>query len=83
MKKLVLTCIGIDYWSRPVYKSEEGILFKDINCGNGEPILCTVCGGFDGEPDTPIRAIKDYHGVPIEIVGHHKKPMQEGKRRSS
>lgn len=83
MKKLVLTYIGIDYWSRPVYKSEEGLLFKDINCGSGELILCTVCGGFDGEPDTPIRAIKDYHGVPIEIVGHHRKTTQEGKRRSA
>jgi len=50
MKKLTLYYQGTDWWSRPVYKDQNGNLLKDINCGD-EPIqLCTVCGGFDGEP---------------------------------
>jgi hypothetical protein len=52
MEKLVLEFIGVDDWSRPVYKDANGKLFKDIECDDPPMVLCTVCGGFDGEPDT-------------------------------
>lgn len=53
--KLVLYYIGTDYWSRPVYKSPMGRLFKDTNLGDPPLSLTTVCGGFEGEPDTPLE----------------------------
>lgn len=79
MKKLVLTFIGVDNWNRPVYEDEGGKLFKDINCGMGEIALCTVYGGFDGEPDTPIVYIKKYQEVEIKIIEKDKEPTPEEK----
>ena len=67
MDKLVLTYKGLDSWSRPVFESQEGKLFKDTNCNSGTLALCTVCGGFEGEPDTPIEYTK-YHEIKIELV---------------
>lgn len=69
MAKLKLKFLGIDFWSRPVYEDQDGKLFKDVNCDNEPMNLCTVYGGFDGEPDTPIRYIKKYQNVEIEIIG--------------
>ena len=69
MEKLILTFVGEDSWNRPVYKDEEGNLFKDTNLGNGNLALCTVYGGFEGEPDTPIEYIKKYQDIKIEILG--------------
>lgn len=45
--------VGIDSWSRPVYKLENGMLIKDVLLGDSEcPELCYSCGNeFEGEPD--------------------------------
>ena len=39
-----LTFIGTDSWSRPVYKDENGKLWKDINLGEGKPHLHSASG---------------------------------------
>lgn len=77
MGKLVLTYIGEDSWSRPTYKDESGQLFKDVNCGRGVPELCTVNGGFEGEPDTQIEHIKRFKGLEIELVGRENIPTKD------
>lgn len=70
-EKLVLTYIGIDNFSRPVYKNEEGKLFKDVDPRkHRNPEICTVYGGFEGEPDTPIIYISKYKDVEIEFIPH-------------
>lgn len=79
MGKLVLNYIGEDYWSRPVYKDENGRLFKDVNCGSGKIELCTVCGDFEGEPNTHIENLEKYQGVEIEIIGMEDEPTSEEK----
>lgn len=71
MEKLLLTHIGIDSCDRPVYKDEDGKIFKDIDARiNRTPEICTVYGGFDGEPDTPIIYISKYEDVEIEFNPH-------------
>lgn len=35
MKKLVLNYIGLDSWSRPVYKDESNKLFVDVDNREG------------------------------------------------
>lgn len=79
MEKLILNFLGIDSWSRPVYEDQNGKLFKDINCDHGQINLCTVYGGFDGEPDTPIQYIKRYQDLEIEIIGKEEQPTREEK----
>lgn len=79
MKKLVLKFIGVDSWSRPVYEDGNGKLFKDTNCDNGEIALCTVSGGFDGEPDTPIVYIEKYQDMEFEIIGKDEEPTPAEK----
>lgn len=50
-----LTFIGIDSWSRPVYKDSEGKLWKDTNLGSGTLSLHRASSNeFEGEPDFPI-----------------------------
>ena len=50
-----LTFIGVDSWSRPVYKDNKGKLWKDANLGSGVPSLYRASNNeFDGEPDFPI-----------------------------
>ena len=54
-----LTYIGTDDWEQPVYKDENGRLWKDINLGRGNPYLHSSSNNeFDGEADTPL--IGDY-----------------------
>ena len=55
MKKLHY--IGVDSWSRPVYKDEKGKFYKDVNLGCGEPYLHSSSPptDFDGEPDYPLE----------------------------
>lgn len=71
MEKLILKFIGVDSWNRPVYKDRNGKLFKDTNLGRGKIALCTVYGGFEGEPDTPVEYIKKYQNVEIEIINNN------------
>ena len=68
MVELILMYIGMDSWSRPVYKDPDGNLFKDVDPRKqNRPELCTV-SDFDGEPDTPIRYIKKYEDVNIMFL---------------
>lgn len=54
MRKLHL--VGIDSWSRPVYKDESGKLWKDANLGCGVLDLHSASSNdFEGEPDMPIE----------------------------
>ena len=67
--------IGTDDWSRPVYKCQEnGILWKDINCGNGNIELYSCGNEFEGEPDCPIR--KD---LEINFINMENQPTKEEK----
>lgn len=56
--KLVLTLLGRDSWSRPVYQGDDGNLYVDVApCADSQPNICTKCNNdFDGEPDTPVTA---------------------------
>lgn len=78
MEKLQLTYMGTDDWSRPVFKSEEGRFFKDLNCGDGQLDLCTS-NSFDGEPITPIHDIENYKNVEFVILGMEEHPTPEEK----
>jgi len=77
MEKLVLNFIGVDSWNRPVFEDENEKLFKDTNCGDGKLELCTVCGGLDGEPDTPIHYIEKYQNIEIEVIGMEESTREE------
>ena len=78
MGKLVLNYVGVDDWSRPVFKDENGYYFKDTNCGDGLPALCTA-SDFYGEPDTPIEYIKKFHDCEIEVIGMEEEPTPAEK----
>lgn len=80
MEKLILTYIGEDNWSRPVFKDPNGKIFKDTSLGIGPVELCTV-SAFDDEPDTPIRYIEYYKNIDIEIhrESEEKIPTPEEK----
>lgn len=67
-KKLKLTCVGVDDWGRTVYKDTSGNFFKDTDVITSRLELCTVCGGFDGEPCTPLEYTEKYKDAIIEIV---------------
>ncbi len=58
MKKLTLTLLGRDSWSRPVYEGDDGRLYVDVDpCAGCPPKICTKCyNAFDGEPDIPVHA---------------------------
>jgi hypothetical protein len=48
--------IGVDDWSRPVYKCvENGKLWKDITLGSENPDLYSCQNSFDGEPECHIN----------------------------
>ena len=52
-----LNYIGIDDWDMPVYKDQNGKLWKDTNLGDREPSLYKSSNNeIDGEPDYPINA---------------------------
>jgi len=51
-----LEYIGTDSWNRPVYKDDNGNIYKDVNLGKGNPDLHTSTNNnFDGEPDYPVN----------------------------
>jgi len=51
-----LKFIGVDSWNRPVYRDQNGKLWKDVNLGKGTPSLSSsVDNTFEGEPDMPLR----------------------------
>ncbi|MDD9309811.1 hypothetical protein PUS82_00500 [Cytobacillus firmus] len=54
--------IGVDDWSRPVYKCiETGILYKDITLGSDNPDLYSCSNDFEGEPGFPIKFDLEIH----------------------
>lgn len=55
-QRLVLTYIGTDSWSRPVYEDTAGKLYVDTDPrAHRAPAICTKYQNqFEGEPDTPI-----------------------------
>ena len=74
-KILNIKFIGIDNWDRPVYKDKDGIIYKDINLGNGVLALTTsVNNDFYGEPDCSID-----NNVKINIV----QKLENEQQRSS
>ena len=58
MEKLVLTFIGRDSWSRPVYQDARGNLYVDVDpVEYRQPNICTKYrNAFDGEPCDPVKA---------------------------
>lgn len=66
-KKIILTYIGEDDFGNEVYKDKSGKIFKNTEHKHDKMRLCTVYGGFYGEPDTPIEYIESYKDIIIEI----------------
>lgn len=76
-KEMILEFVQIDYWHRPTYKDNRGKLFADINCGDGEVDLHTLCfNEMDGEPDIPIIKLKEYKDAEIKLIGHENEPTK-------
>lgn len=49
--------IGVDFWSRPVYKCiETERLYKDITLGSDNPELYSCGNDFEGEPNCAIES---------------------------
>ena len=68
--------IGVDDWSRPVYKCiENNILWKDVDLGNGHIELCSCGNEFDGEPDSPIKKSLQI----IFLESEEKQPTEQEK----
>lgn len=68
-KRRTMRYLGLDGWSRPVYRClETKMLWKDVNLGKGEPCLCSCNNEFEGEPDSPIheKFIIDFVGGPSD-----------------
>lgn len=63
-----LTFFGLDRMDRPVYSTEDGVLFVDIDPRATRPMaLCTkLDNAFDGEPDTPIAHTR-YRGDVLTV----------------
>lgn len=79
MKK-TLTYIGNDSWDRPVYKDDNGKLWKDVDMGRGctNESFCTCGNDFEGEPDSPMRSHIDIEFVPGRVyVSMRKKEIQK------
>ncbi|MCM1412577.1 MAG: hypothetical protein NC305_18840 [Lachnospiraceae bacterium] len=69
-KKITLKLLGRDSWDRPVYEDESGKLWKDVTPRADYPAdLCSsVNNSFDGEPDTPMSAMKCYQDAEIVFI---------------
>ncbi|WP_156395398.1 LPD11 domain-containing protein [Paenibacillus sp. Root52] len=53
---LELNYIGTDDWDHPVYKDQNGMLWKDIELGDSQtPSLYSAGKDFDGEPNSRIQ----------------------------
>jgi len=68
--KLHLKYLGRDSWDRPVYKDDNGVLWKDVNpIASRKVDLCTsVDNEFDGEPDTGMSYFEEYQNVLVTFV---------------
>lgn len=67
---LYLKHMGRDSWDRPVYRDDEGILWKDVDPRvDRKPNLCTSVGNeFDGEPDTGMEYFEKYQNISVVFV---------------
>lgn len=64
---------GTDSWERPVYKSKNGMRYKDVALGDGnnlrKSLYTSVENSFDGEPSVPLKEnviVKVLHYIPIK-----------------
>ena len=78
MEKLILKYLGEDFIGIPVYETEDGVLFKDVNLGRGELSL-HFASEVDADPDTHISNIKKYKGLEIVLTGQENEPTPEEK----
>ena len=55
--KTTMTYIGMDSWSRPVYKDENGMFWKDTDPRSHVPpsLYSAANNVFDGKPNIPFR----------------------------
>ena len=76
-KTVVLTRVGTDFWSRPVYKvGDYDAYVKDIELGRfNEPSLYWSCprNDPDGEPDTPFKGRCRSHHQRIQTGSSFKR----------
>ena len=49
-KKIIVSYIGDDNMGKPVYKSNNNRLYKDVNLGEGTPDLYSCDNKIDGDP---------------------------------
>jgi len=62
-----LTRVGTDDFYRPVYRDEEGWLYKDLNHGNGTLDLHDVTGkDLEGEPNERIK--DEYEIISYDVI---------------
>lgn len=69
-RNIHLWYIGRDSHSRPVYRDEQGKLWKDVNPrADCSAKLCSVLdNAFDGEPDTPMEYMEHYQNVKVHFI---------------
>lgn len=69
-RRTSLTYIGMDSWSRPVYKDENGKLWKDTDPRSHVPasLYSAVNNEFDGEPDMPFPIHEKFKLLPQRVV---------------
>lgn len=68
--ELHLKYLGRDSWDRPVYKDDNGVLWKDVDpSASRKANLCTSVGNeFDGEPDTGMGYLEEDQNVSVIFV---------------
>ena len=62
-----LKFLGIDSWYRPVYKDENGKLWKNVNLRQYERdgLFSSNNNAFDGEPDCPMNGDVKVHFIGV------------------
>ncbi|MCI9976488.1 hypothetical protein JY742_10185 [Clostridioides difficile] len=74
IKNKILYFIGLDSWSRPVYKDDNGKYWKDIDnrkawLGYKNENICNACNNeYEGEPDMPMSNNIDIIFIPKRII---------------
>lgn len=72
MRNLILTFIGIDEWSRPVYRGDDNNLYCDVDDRSATGDIHSKCNNdFDGEPDWPVAPHVELEFVPYRVVGNY------------
>lgn len=70
VKAVSLTYIGMDSWNRPVYKDENGKLWKDTDPRSHVPasLYSALGNSFDGEPDMPFPIHNKFKLLPKRVT---------------